>query len=188
MKKIPTLFFALSLLLTSCSGQEEVSEQTEEPRFYTYKTAEFEMEVPETWETLSSFTSEYPDELRVAFRNNIKEGDFVANVTVVRESNEANLTNADFAQEKLEDHAATLVNYELLEQEQLTLLVSGNESSTFLNTFQGKNETASKTLEFKQLTLVKGDKAWVVTASYLPLEDEFVIARMDKMLRSFNLK
>ena len=75
------------------------------------------MEALEDWELEDSFTSEYPDGLRVAFRNDVKDSIFTANVTVLAEENTGSDTSYDFAQRKLADHEDTLLNYELLEQE-----------------------------------------------------------------------
>lgn len=190
MKRALIPLMALTLLFSACSGSSDSSSTSdgEEPYFFEYITADFAIEVPEDWETITAFTSEYPDEVRVAFRNNVKDSDFIANIVILREDNTDFLSNADFAQEKLQDHSETLVNYKLLSQEELTLTVSGANSSTLLNTFEGKNETNSSTLEFKQVYLVKGDEAWTATASYRSNEDSFVVEDMEHMLTSFNLK
>lgn len=190
MKKFLFLFFGLSLLLSACGGSDEEStpEESEVPYYYTYKTADFEIDVPDTWETLTSFTSEYPEGIRVAFRNNIQESDFIANVNVIRENNKKNLTSHDLAQNKLKDHAETLLNYQLLSQEEIMMSVDGGDSQSTLNTFEGKIENTSTPLQFKQITVAKGDMAWIVTATYLSGEDEFVIERMETMLKSFTLK
>ena len=197
MKKILALLLTLTLAigLTGCFGigsddpaDNASTTDSDAPYFYTYITAEFEIDAPDTWEKVTAFTSEYPDEIRVAFRNNVKDSDLTANVTVIREDNEKTITNADYAQSKLADHAETLLNYQLISQEEVTLYVGGASSKSVLNTFQGKNEATSPTLNFKQIYLVKGDKSWAVTATYRNDEDPFVIERLDEMLKSFTLK
>ena len=137
---------------------------------------------------MDSFTSEYPDGLKVAFRNNVKDSIFTANLTILKEDNTNSDTSYDFAQKKLADHEDTLLNYTLLDQEGITLLVAGAESNTILSTFEGKNETSGPTLDFMQTNLTKNDNAWTVTASYRPGEDEFTVEELDTMLRSFNLR
>ena len=104
------------------------------------------------------------------------------------EENTGNSASYDFAQRKLSDHEDTLLNYELLGQETVTLTVAGAESKTILSTFEGKNETAGPTLEFMQVTLTEGEDAWIVTASTRPGQDEFLTEQMDAMLRSFILR
>lgn len=192
MKKLLSLFFAGSLFLAACGGSDsdttdgEVTE-SDGPFYFSYKTAEFDMEVPDEWEVVDSFTSEYPDDLRVAFKNNIKDSIFTANVTVLREENSEGDTSYDFAQRKLADHEETLLNYALLSQEVINLLVDGAESKTILSNFEGKNDTSGPTLNFMQVTLTKGEKAWTVTATYRSGEDEFTLEELDTMLRSFTL-
>lgn len=193
MKKLLTLLFS-SLLLTSCGSDTSTSTTdsstgtSDQSYFYQYITAEFTIDAPEEWEKINEFSSDYPEEIRVAFRNNIKDSDFTANVTVIREDNTSSLTNADWAQKKLNSHAETVLNYQLISQEQLDLTVSSAASTTLLNTFTGKNETDGPSLTFMQTYLTKGDKAWTITATYSPDEDPFVIQKMDTMLRSFALK
>lgn len=191
MKSSLSLLLGLSLLLTACNGGEpveDISEDTSQIYTYTYKTAEFEMEVPSDWELIDEFTSEYPDGLKVAFRNNIKDSVFTANLAVLKEENREGDTSFDFAQRKLQDHEDTLLNYKLLEQEIVMLKVGGAESKSSLSTFEGKNETSGPALNFMQVTLTKGENAWTATATYRKEEDESIIVLMKNMLRSFNLQ
>ena len=187
----PLLLFPV-LLLASCGGTNTDSEgstsDSDTYRFVDYKTSDFILQKPEDWETINSFTSEYPDGIRAAFRDNLKDGDFVANVTVIREDNPDTLTSFDVMQEKLSEHSDHLLDYTLISEEQVTLSVGGGESKTTLFTFTGKNESTSETLEFMQLALAKSDQAYIVTASYDPQEDEFTIERMLTMLKSFELR
>lgn len=187
MKKFLATLMIAPLLLTACGGGNKTLTEEDAPYFYTYKTAEFSIAVPDTWETQTAFTSEYPDEVRAAFKNNIRESDFVANVTVIREENSKNYSNFDFSQTKLSSHADSLLNYQLVSQEELTLEVGNSTSISYLNTFLGKNSTSSPTLSFMQVYLTKGDRAWTATATYMPSEDDFVVDRMETMLKSFSL-
>ncbi|QQR55172.1 hypothetical protein IPG41_01235 [Candidatus Peregrinibacteria bacterium] len=191
MKKFTVFLLNLSLLLASCNGSDSGSDDGSNGdtyRFVEYKASDFLIDKPEDWETVNSFTSEYPDGIRVAFRDNLKDGDFVANVTVIREANEDNLTSFDVLQEKLSEHEDHLLDYTLLTQEELTLSVGGGESKTTLFTFSGKNESSSEPLQFMQLALAKGEQAYIVTATYDPREDEFTVERMLTMLKSFELR
>ena len=193
MKKLHALL-ALSLILTSCGGTSDSGDpdadesDSDNYRFIEYKTSDFIIEKPEDWETINSFTSEYPDGIRAAFRDNLKDGDFVANVTVIREENTENLTSFDAMQEKLGEHKDHLLDYALVSEEELTLSVGGGESKTTLFTFTGKNENSGEVLEFMQLALAKGDHMYLVTATYDPQEDEFTVERMLTMMESFELK
>lgn len=191
MKKLFPLFAALTLLLSACGGSTSETNSTtpaEDSYFFTYKTAEFTIEVPSTWATVNAFPSDVPEDVRVAFRNNIQERDFLANVTVIRESKDQTISNADLSQEKLADHEHHLLNYTLISQEELQLSTAGSPSATLLNTFQGKNDASSPTLTFQQAYLTKGNEAWTITASYDPDEDSFAVEKMNHMLKSFTLR
>lgn len=192
MKKTFTLLLIASLFLNACGGSDNTStdgESTESDQvfYFNYKTAEFSVDVPDTWEIIDSFTSEYPDDLRVAFKNNVQDSIFTANVTVLREDNTESDTSYDFAQRKLADHEKTLINYSLVSQEVISLQVDGADSKTMLSTFEGKNDTSSPKLTFMQITLTKGQKAFTATASYRTGEDELTVEELDTILRSFTL-
>lgn len=189
MKKTITLL-GLALVLASCSSPE-VSNTTDSSEifYHTYRTAEYEIDVPDDWETITAFSSEYPDNIRIAFRDNIKEGDFVANVTVFKEDNSKQRLNADISQKYLSDHSDTLINYKLLSQEEVILDLLGASSQSIINTYEGKNDTKDPTITYIQTYLAEADHAWVVTASYYaPTEDEFTVERMETMLKSFTVR
>ncbi len=190
MKKTIALIISLNLLLTACGGggNSVKTGDSEVPLYYKYITAEFSIDAPIDWETVNAFTAEYPGELRVAFRNNVKDSDLMANLTVVREANANSLTNADWAQNKLSDHAATLVDYKLISQEAVVLEIRSGSSNSFINTFEGKNGASEPTLVFKQAYLTMGDQAWTATATYEEGEDPFVVQALETMLKTFTLK
>jgi hypothetical protein len=190
MKKL-LLLLSIAILLPACGGSGDTSTtgDSDEIFYFTYQTSEFEMDVPDEWEVINSFSSEYPDNIRIAFRDNIKDGDFVANVTIFKEENPKSNLNADLSQKYLNDHADTLVNYKLISQEEITLELLGASSQTIINSYEGKNDTRDSSISYMQTYLAEGDIAWVVTASYYsPTEDSFSLERMETMLKSFTVK
>ena len=193
MKFLLKSILILSLATASCGGNSVDTDDSDTGdsdtiRFVEYKTSDFIIDKPEDWETVTTFTSQYPDGIRAAFRDNVKDGDFVANVTVIIEENPEKLTSFDVLQEKMGDHQNSLLDFELLSEETLVLSVGGGESKTTLFTFSGKNESSSEPIEFMQLALAKGESAYFVTASYDPREDEFTIERLLTILKSFELR
>ncbi len=175
-------------LMAACGSTPATDTATDTARFSTYIESDFSLQVPEDWEVITDFPSDFPDETQVVFRNPQKDRDFVANVTVVEEENEKTLTNGDFSQSKLSAHNDALADYDLLSQESITLLLKGNDSETFLNTFKGRTVTSGPELNYMQTYLTRGDTAWVITATYEDSEDSFVIDRMATMLKSFALR
>lgn len=188
MKNLSISLIAISIFLSACGGsapQEENNDKAnDEPRYHDYVTNDFKISVPDDWETLNNFDSSYPDGLRVAFKDNVKSTDFVANVSVFEEESEKSTTNEDLSQNKLKDNSETLLDYELISQEEITL----DKSTTYLNIFEGKNSADGETFRYMQTYIAKGTSAWIITGTYLSTEDEFVVERMETMLKSFNLK
>lgn len=185
MKKL-LLFICASLLLTSCGA---VSTSTDDnPLFYTYETSDYQIDIPDTWEIITDFDSSYTNGIEIAFRNNLKDQKFIANVNIIHERSKKSVTNADVSQEKLKDNSGTLINYNLDSQSEINLQVGSTDTSTFFNKFSGKNKSDGYTFNFMQTYLTKGGEVWIVTATNLTDEDDFVIERMDKMLKTFALK
>ena len=88
-KILASILTLLLLTLTGCSGGGDSDSENVDPTkkiaFYTPVEAEdFFMQVPEGWDVIEQFTSNYPPNTVVAFRNNVKDNDFIANINVVR--------------------------------------------------------------------------------------------------------
>lgn len=193
MKKSLVLFLICLpfLFFTGCFEAPETDNETPSPEdaFYqTYQTNEFSIQIPDSFETVTSFTSAYPQNTVVAFRNNLKEKEFIANVNIVKNTLEEEISALDYGQELLEAHRNTLLNFKKISQEKVSVPVEGEEKDTYLNTFQGKNLPESDLLTFKQIYAVKGKTAFIVTATYGPDEDELTIEKCEKILRSFKVK
>jgi hypothetical protein len=189
MKKLLALTLSTALLFSGCGGSSTIDlGDNASARYVSYSSSDFKMEVPDTWDTINDFTDEYPSGLRIAFKDNVQNTVFTANVTVLREENPEKLTSADYVQSKLQNHEDHLLNYELLSQDELTLTVAGADSATMLNTFSGKNTADGPSLEFMQVVLCKADRAWVVTATYRSDEDDATVEEMEHMLKSFAVK
>ncbi len=192
LRAVSAFLFIFVLILTGCSSSNELSDAIDESNksthFFDYINADFVIQVPNEWETITAFTSEYPDTVRVAFRNNIQELDFIANIIVSKEELPATMSNFDFSQKTLAVHESTLVDYRLDSQENLDIAVSGGTSASMLNSFHGKKNLETKDLNFKQIYVVKGNDAWTVTAIYSPSEDEFTVEKMETVLKTFKLK
>lgn len=186
MKKILSVIFG-SILLTAC-GATSIGGTDDNPTFYTYETSSYQIDIPDTWEIITDFDSSYTDGIEIAFKNNLKDQKFIANVSIIHERDDKSLTNADISQEKLKNNSGTLINYNLDSQTEIDLKIGSNETATFLNRFSGKNKSDGYTFNFIQTYLTKGNDIWIVTATNLTDEDEFVVERMEKMLTTFALK
>ncbi|HAU39369.1 MAG: hypothetical protein UV80_C0014G0005 [Candidatus Peregrinibacteria bacterium GW2011_GWF2_43_17] len=186
MKKILALV-ALLIAFSGCSNEETTPEQGTNPTYYVYSTNSFSLEVPNDWEVISQFTSDYPTNTLVAFRNNIKEQDFLANVNIVGNT-VGEISNGDYAIEMLKKHSETLIDYTLLEQKEVEIFVGGQLTPAYRNYFEGRNSPDTNTLKFIQVYAVKDGIGYIATASFLPNEDTFVTDTCVNMVESLEIK
>lgn len=190
MKKLTILTFILLLTLGTSGCFENITpdENAENPLYYTYSSSTYSIEAPNDWEVISQFTSDYPSNTLVAFRNNIKGKDFLANVNLVANTLDETLSNGDYALEMLQYHAETLIDYRLIEQQEIEIEINGQNTPTYLNYFEGRNSIDSDLLRFIQVYGVNGNFAYIATGSFLTNEDEFAIENCVHMVKSLELE
>lgn len=187
MKKLFVLI-ALLIAFSGCgNSNEDSTQQGTNPSYYVYSTSAFSLEVPNDWEVISQFTSDYPTNTLVAFRNNIKEQDFIANVNVVG-NDIGDTSNGDYAIKMLQKHAETLIDYKLIEQKEIEIFIGGQLTPAYRNYFEGRNSPDTDILQFIQVYAVKDGIGYIATASFLPTEDEFVIDNCVHMVESLEIK
>ncbi len=189
MKKLLTLLTTLSILLTMSGCSEGTSEDVaENPLYYTYSASSFELEVPNDWETISQFTSDYPHNTLVAFRNNLKDQDFIANVNIVANTVDKGMNNGDYGIEMLQTHSEDLIDYRLIEKQEIEIVINGEATPTYLNYFEGRNSIDTDLLRFVQVYGINNQIGYIATATFLPDEDEFIIENCVHMAKSLTLK
>lgn len=188
MKKITTLLLTISLLLTTGCLGTDTTNQTENPLYYKYGSTSFSVEIPNDWEVINQFTSDYPTNTIVAFRNNLKDQKFIANVNLVANAVSEDMNNGDFGIEMLQKHESDLIDYRLIEQQEINILVNGTETPTYLNYFEGRNSLSSDLLRFIQVYGVNNGFGYVTTATFLPEEDEFIIENCVHIVKSLELR
>jgi hypothetical protein len=179
------------LLITGCGSDEPTTEGpvTEILTFYRLvESNEFSLQVPEDWETIQNFTTAYPENTIVAFRNNIQDHDFIANINVVRNEVTEGTTSADYAIEMFDTISNQLINYKKLNEESYTLYVGANPIETFLYEFQGINDPTETTKQFIQIYGTNGTNAYVATGSYDADDSELAIDQIQQSMRTFMLK
>lgn len=189
MKKLLNIALTITLItiFSGCTNGENTTGQGSNPSYYIYSTNSFSIEVPNDWEVISQFTSDYPTNTLVAFRNNIKEQDFLANVNIVG-NNIEEISNGNYAIEILQKHSETLLDYKLLEQKEIEIFISGQLTPAYRNYFEGRNSLDTDILKFIQVYAVKDNIGYIATASFLPNEDEFVINTCVNIVESLEIK
>lgn len=193
LKYSKILFPLASLLLFSgCFGGSDGGQSTDPTKkiaFYTPVEAEdFFMQIPEEWEVIEQFTSNYPPNTVVAFRNNVKDNEFLANINVVRNEVAEGTLTADYALQMFESLRQQMKNFEELDKNSITLTSPTGSIPSYIVEFQGTNDTATLDRRFIQTYGIKGTKAYIVTGTYDPDDTELAIDQVKKSVRSFGLR
>lgn len=194
MKKILSLIFVASFVLTSCGGSD--SDTTEDKKVadeadqVIYETANFSIQIPKDWETIekNNFTSNVPDQTMVGFRNNIKSDIFTANLNIAQKSVEETLVVKDLAKSTLAIIKTSLIGFEQINEAEDKMDFGEDGLATYRLEFEGKKSASEPMIHFKQLYVVNGGVGYTVTAAYQQGEDESVVNALDEMLNSFALK
>ena len=146
-----------------------------------YEANEFSIVYPQDWEVLDdrAFTTLVPHQTVVAFRNNIRNEIFTANVNISRASIETEVSAEDFAKSTM-----AKVRNALLDVQELP---SERHREGVIIEFQARKSPVEPAIRFKSLTVVSNKSAYTITGAYLPTEEETVVNKIDRMLESFSL-
>ena len=185
-----------TLLLTGCGGDDEETTPTdnqappvEQLAFYRLvEASDFSIQVSEEWETISHFTSAFPDNTIVAFRNNNKDNEFVANINIVRNEVPEGTITADYALEMFETVSGQLIDFKKLDEQPIDLIVGNTTEPSYVFEFEGTNDGKNRTRGFMQTYGVKGTKAYVVTGTYALSDSEISIDQVKQSVPTFMLR
>lgn len=197
MKKILLPLVIVSLLLSGCFGDSEEIKPSDKKieGFHAYSTGEFSMQIPDEWEVITpeKFQSNVPKNTLIAFRNNIKDEKFTANVVVIKNEliGEQEIPTLDYAKSLRQKVSQDLSAYSEVAVEQIKVFVDGKENETVFLYVLGREQPESELKKFIQVSAVKGKTAYIAIGSMLPTESETNTALTDKivtMVKSFELK
>lgn len=190
-QKLLTAILSVTLILSGCSGSDEQSdESTEQAGKIKYESTNFALLVPQDWEILEkdSITSTTPQEVTVAFRNNIKNEIFTSNLVITETAVEETTNVKDFAKSTITNIKKSLLN--LTEISSTDGVIVNGETDLATNTieFEGKKGPGEPTIHFKLFFVINNGIGYTLTTAYLPQEDESVVKMTNEMLDSFSLK
>lgn len=196
-KTFLSILLITTLSFTGCLGfgddeetPDESADVEDQPGKSVYNTDDFSITIDKNWEIVESdsFTSNIPQETVVGFRNNIKNQIFTANLNISRFNIEEGTTSQDLGKSTMAKAKQSLVNFKLTQSENYTLENGEDGIETVIYDFEGKKSVSEELVHFRQLYVVNGVNAFVITAAYLPDEQESVVNLLDEMLKSFRLK
>ncbi len=191
IKNIGTLAIILALTLTGLTacGEKDIDEiTTAEPGEKIYSTTDFSIIYPQDWEVLEreTFPTLVPHQTIVAFRNNIRDEIFTANLNVSRAQLERKISAEDFAKSTMAKIRTTLLDVREFPITYREVPNADQEKGVIIE-FQGRKSPAEPILQFKSLNIVSNTYAYTITGAYLPTEDESVVIKLERMLDSFTL-
>lgn len=193
---LTTIILASVLLLSGCGDNEEpvdtktpTAPPVEHIAFYRpIEANDFTLQIPEDWETIQHFPSSYPKNTAVAFINNNKDHDFIANLNIVRNQVDEGTTSSDYALSMFETVSRQLVNFKKISQTEIQLPVVDTITPSYIFEFEGTNNPTNRTRGFIQTYGVKGSTAYIVTGTYALSDDELTIDQVKQSVPTFRLK
>lgn len=198
MKKLATIIILgiTVLSLGGCFGGDDTTTDTPTQNDQlaalgkvAYTTKNFTIIVPDKWEVIenSSFISNVPKDTVVAFRNDVKNEVFTANVNVSQTTLEEEISSSDFGKGSLKITKDTIVNFKETSGQSFDYNNNGTNIPAYVAEFEGKSTASGPIVHFKQVFIIKDKTAYTVTSAYTPTESETVVKTMDEMLNSLTL-
>lgn len=186
------IFFLLSgtLILPGCfGGDEEVIGDTNEvlPFYRLVEKDDVSIQIPEDWEEITSFSSEYPENTVIAFRNNIQESTFLANINIVKNTVTEGTSSSDYALDVIKTLSGQLINFKKISEEEFTINVGGTDVTSYRIEFEGTNDASKEARHFIQVYGVTGTTAYIVTGAYDENDDELAIDQVKQSIGTFEL-
>lgn len=192
-KKFFTIFLISfsTLLLSACGGSDETETNTaDNPGEKIYDAGDFVINYPQDWQVLEqqSFPSVVPTQTVLAFRNNIQNEIFTANLNISKKELDEIVGIEDFTKSTMAKIKTTLLSVQELPNKGREVPFGNGALNGIIVEFQGKKSSSEPLIHFKSLSVIKDQTAYTVTGAYLPTDEESVVNYIDKMLDSFSLK
>lgn len=191
MKKI--LFAAAlfsTIFLGGCFGGDETETAEKKiPGFAPYAAEGFKTQIPEDWEVVSpaKFTQNIPANTLIAFKNNIRNPRFTANVIILKNALTAEILSLDYAKLLERKMANELTAYRILSSDVQKINVGDQETDTILLHAEGRESPEADVKRFIQVSAVKGASAFVALGAYDIGENEETVKKITTILTELKL-
>lgn len=190
-KKILIFALASSFILTGCFGSDSApTDQNSIAGFHSYASDEFRLDVADDWETLipTVFKSDTPANTVIAFKNNMRNPRFTANVAIAKNTLSQSVPTIDYAKALYLKTSDELTSFKEILTEEAKIFVSGKETQTIFRIVEGRESPGKDTKRFFQITGVKGKTAFIAAGSMLTTDDEATAKKLETMVRGFEVK
>jgi|GEM_PF-1082457 len=201
LKKIMTKLskiLAISVVAITLSGCSFFSSSTPTPQTsninpskVTYDTSAFSITMPRDWEILdgTKLPAGSPKSVVVAFKNNIKNKKFIANMNIAEYNTKDEKTTQEESVKSIKDNYKNLlIDFADSGDTNVNVNAGGKPIAGILTKFTGKSDAAENPKNFEQLYVKYNNISYIITTSYGQDEDPEVIAKIDEAINSFELK
>lgn len=197
MKKALSLIIitVLSFSLMGCSSGSTDTEDSiglvlPESNYKIYASPELQIQYPINWNVLSKsdVNSKFKENIEVAFISNFKDLFFTPVITIEKVKVAASTSSESLADSIVARNSNSLIDYALLERQNVSTLVGGQTVLTSIVKFKGKEKLSDDTLEYLQMFLVAGETGYIATGAYDPTDNKAEVEKMIDSLRTFRLK
>ncbi|MDP2642851.1 MAG: hypothetical protein Q8P62_03355 [Candidatus Peregrinibacteria bacterium] len=161
------------------------------PNKVIYNASDFNITVPRDWEILDGIKlpAGSPQSVVVAFKNNIKNKKFIANMNVSEyDTKDQKTTQEEMVKSMKDNFKNTLIDFKDLGDQKVNVNANGTPIEAILTTFSGKSDAIEDSKNFKQLYVENNNTAYIITTSYSTDEDPEVVAKIEETINSFELK
>jgi len=154
-----------------------------------FNNNQFAFNFPSDWDVIQpkDFTSEVPQETLVVIRNNIKNDTFTANVNVVRNTLQKDISNLDYAKEILNRQKVGLLDYKETKREIVSITIGGQAQETYFVEFEARLNATEPVTKFIQTYAVKDRAGYIIMGAHSFDEQSAVVDKLSSVIKSFKV-
>lgn len=192
----PTLIFLSVLTLTACFGPgdntvipDASSSGSPSEELKAYDNGEVFFTFPSNWDVIQpkDFTSEIPEATQVVVRNNIKNETFTANVNIVRNQLQQEISTLDYAKEVITRQQSGLIDYRETSRDLVSINIGSTPVESYLVEFEARLNATDPPLNFIQTFAVSGTNGYIILGATSLQEQSTVVNSVSNIVQSFKL-
>ncbi len=151
---------------------------------------DFTIQLPREWDVIEKkdFTADVPPETVVVFRNNIKNEDFTANVSIIRTELQTPKETLEYAKEVINRQKNGLYNYKETKRDLVKIQIGDKNVDTYLTYFEAKKDPGNDVVKFMQTYAVKNNAAYIALGAMSTKENDNNAKTVEDIIKSWKLK